>query len=82
MAGNLVCSPQLLRAKFFATKRSSEQNGDELKSALSAIQEVKSNAKANFDETIEIVLGLGLDPRKPNQKFKGHRHNAKWNRKI
>lgn len=71
VAGNLVSSPQLLRANFFATKVSSEQNGGELKSVLSAIQEVKSNAKANFDETIEIVLGLGLDPRKPNQNLRG-----------
>ncbi len=71
VAGNLVSSPQLLRANFFATKVSSEQNGGELKSVFSAIQEVKSNAKANFDETIEIVLGLGLDPRKPNQNLRG-----------
>lgn len=71
LAENLVCSSQLLPAKFFATTRSSGQSSDELKSALSAIQEVKSNAKANFDETIEIVLGLGLDPRKPNQNLRG-----------
>ena len=34
VAGNLVSSPQLLRANFFATKVSSEQNGGELKSVL------------------------------------------------
>ena len=61
----------LLRPNFFATKASSGQNSGETKSVLSAIQEVKSNAKANFDETIEIVLGLGLDPRKPNQNLRG-----------
>lgn len=36
-----------------------------------AIDHVKSSAWAKFDETIEISLNTGLDPRKPNQSVKG-----------
>jgi len=32
---------------------------------------VKSHAWAKFDETVEISVNLGLDPRKPNQSIKG-----------
>jgi large subunit ribosomal protein L1 len=35
-----------------------------------AIRSVKENAKAKFDETIELALGLGLDPRKANQNLR------------
>lgn len=36
-----------------------------------AIQFLQSNAKAKFDETTEIALQLGVDPRKPNQAVRG-----------
>lgn len=32
---------------------------------------VKESAWANFDETVEIAINTGLDPRKPNQSVKG-----------
>jgi hypothetical protein len=36
-----------------------------------AVDIVKSLAWAKFDETIEIAVNLGVDPRKPNQSIKG-----------
>eukprot|EP01031_Cornospumella_fuschlensis_P036385 gene36385-44137_t len=36
-----------------------------------AIEEVKQASWASFDETVEISVNTGLDPRKPNQSVKG-----------
>jgi large subunit ribosomal protein L1 len=36
-----------------------------------AVQLVKGNAKAKFDETIEIALNLGVDPRHADQMVRG-----------
>ncbi len=36
-----------------------------------AINLVKSNAKAKFDETVEIALNLGIDPRHADQMVRG-----------
>src|SRR3546814_13464265 len=36
-----------------------------------AIQMVKSGAKAKFDETIEIAMNLGVDPRHADQMVRG-----------
>lgn len=36
-----------------------------------AVSLIKSLCWAKFDETIEISLNMGLDPRKPNQSVKG-----------
>ena len=36
-----------------------------------AIRLVKSNAKAKFDETIEIAMNLGIDPRHADQMVRG-----------
>jgi large subunit ribosomal protein L1 len=36
-----------------------------------AIRLVKSNATAKFDETVEISLGLGIDPRHADQMVRG-----------
>ena len=32
---------------------------------------VKENAKANFDESIELAVRLGVDPRQANQMVRG-----------
>lgn len=45
--------------------RSKEYSLDE------AISIVKKNAKAKFDETIELVMNLGLDVKKPEQQLRG-----------
>ena len=39
-------------------------------SAAAAVAEVKGAAKAKFDETVEIAVRLGVDPRKPNQNVR------------
>ncbi|KAF5186838.1 50S ribosomal protein L1 [Thalictrum thalictroides] len=36
-----------------------------------AIREVKANAKANFDETVEVHVRLGVDPRRGDQMVRG-----------
>ena len=36
-----------------------------------AVHLVKSNAKAKFDETIEIYMNLGIDPRQNDQNVRG-----------
>ena len=36
-----------------------------------AISVVKSNATAKFDETIEVALNLGVDPRHADQMVRG-----------
>src|SRR5579862_931839 len=36
-----------------------------------AVKLVKANAKAKFDETIEIAVGLGVDPRHADQNVRG-----------
>jgi large subunit ribosomal protein L1 len=36
-----------------------------------AVQLVKSNAKAKFDETVELSLSLGVDPRHADQMVRG-----------
>ncbi|HZF94586.1 MAG TPA: 50S ribosomal protein L1 [Allosphingosinicella sp.] len=36
-----------------------------------AIQALKENAKAKFDETIEVALNLGVDPRHADQMVRG-----------
>ena len=36
-----------------------------------AVTLVKQNAKAKFDETVEIALNLGVDPRHADQMVRG-----------
>ena len=36
-----------------------------------AIKLVKDNAKAKFDESIEIAINLGVDPRHADQQVRG-----------
>jgi hypothetical protein len=36
-----------------------------------AVKLVKANAKAKFDETIEIAMNLGIDPRHADQAVRG-----------
>jgi len=45
--------------------------GKELVSVKEAVALVKDNAKAKFDETIEISLALGVDPRHADQMVRG-----------
>ena len=36
-----------------------------------AIKNVKANAKAKFDESVEIAVNLGVDPRHADQQVRG-----------
>lgn len=38
---------------------------------LQAVRLVKENAKAKFDETVEVHIKLGVDPRKADQQIRG-----------
>ncbi|MBN2622534.1 MAG: 50S ribosomal protein L1 [Acidimicrobiales bacterium] len=51
-----------------ATKRF---DNDRLHTPAEAIDLVTSLAKANFDETVELVVRLGVDPRKADQIVRG-----------
>ena len=49
------------------TKRNKARTGDRLSAhpVDAAIRLVKENATAKFDESIEIAVNLGVDPRHP-----------------
>jgi len=40
-------------------------------SVVDAVKAVKANATAKFDETIEIAMNLGVDPRHADQMVRG-----------
>jgi len=46
-------------------------NRDAFYAINDAVKIIKSNAKAKFDETIEISLNLGIDPRHADQNVRG-----------
>ncbi len=55
--------------KYLETSKNIEN--DKLYSPLETIKLIKSSAKADFDETIEVHIRLGLDPRQPDQQVRG-----------
>ena len=54
-------------------KRAQAFTGDRLKvlTVEEAVKQVKANAKAKFDETVEICVNLGVDPRHADQQVRG-----------
>ena len=46
-------------------------NGKELIALDEAVALIKSNASAKFDETVEVALNLGVDPRHADQMVRG-----------
>jgi large subunit ribosomal protein L1 len=48
-----------------------EGDRDAVLSLDAAIKQVKANAKAKFDETVEISVNLGVDPRHADQQVRG-----------
>lgn len=55
-----------------AYRASSETiDADQLYSPEAALALVKKNASAKFDETVEVALRLGVDPRKADQMVRG-----------
>ena len=55
------------------SKRAQAFEGDRNKTLdlTTAIAQVKANAKAKFDESIEIAVNLGVDPRHADQQVRG-----------
>jgi large subunit ribosomal protein L1 len=54
-------------------KRVQAFSGDRLQalSVEEAVKQVKANAKAKFDETVECAVNLGVDPRHADQQVRG-----------
>ena len=44
---------------------------DELYAPLEAIKIAKDGSKKKFDETVDVVMRLGVDPRKADQMVRG-----------
>ena len=44
---------------------------DELYAPLAAIKLAKGGAKKKFDETVDVAMRLGVDPRKADQMVRG-----------
>src|SRR6478609_7932783 len=44
---------------------------EQLHTSLEALTLVKSLASAKFDETVEVAMNLGVDPRKADQMVRG-----------
>lgn len=53
------------------TEASSRYDQQAAYSAPEALELVKSLASANFDETVEVVFALGIDPKKADQLIRG-----------
>ena len=55
------------------TYRAAEEkfDRDELYSPLAAIKIAKASSKKKFDETVDVVMRLGVDPRKADQMVRG-----------
>ena len=48
-----------------------KRDGSQLHTPEAAVKLVKEMASAKFDETIEVVVRLGVDPRKADQMVRG-----------
>ncbi len=46
-------------------------NKDELYAPLAAVRLAKGSAKVKFDETVDVAMRLGVDPRKADQMVRG-----------
>lgn len=53
------------------TDAAKKVDGEALHSAAEALDFVKQSAKASFDETVELAVRLGVDPRKADQMVRG-----------
>ena len=55
------------------TYRAAEESFDksEVYSPLSAVKIAKATSKKKFDETVDVVMRLGVDPRKADQMVRG-----------
>ena len=61
----------MAQSKRMANARKSVGEPGTVYSLAEAVKLVKSNATAKFDETIEIAMNLGIDPRHADQSVRG-----------
>ena len=54
-----------------AKKKVTPKDGGALRALDDAVKLVKENARAKFDETVEISINLGVDPRHADQMVRG-----------
>ena len=52
-------------------RRRSRSRQDELYAPLAAIKIAKGGSKKKFDETVDVAMRLGVDPRKADQMVRG-----------
>ncbi|MBE7219838.1 MAG: 50S ribosomal protein L1, partial [Caulobacteraceae bacterium] len=57
--------------KLTKRQQSFEKTGEQAYGVAEAIKLVKANAKAKFDETVEMSVNLGVDPRHADQQVRG-----------
>jgi large subunit ribosomal protein L1 len=60
-----------MRARSKRYKRESEQAGTETLSLAAAVEKIKSFKSVKFDQTVECVMQLGIDPKQADQLVRG-----------
>ena len=60
-----------MRAKSKRYKKESEQSGEEAVSLAAAVEKIKSFKSVKFDQTVECVMQLGIDPKQADQLVRG-----------
>lgn len=60
-----------MRARSKRYKKESEQSGKETLSLAAAVEKVKSFKSVKFDQTVECVMQLGIDPKQADQLVRG-----------
>ena len=60
-----------MRVRSKRYKKESEQTGKETVSLAAAVEKVKSFKSAKFDQTVECVMQLGIDPKQADQLVRG-----------
>ena len=60
-----------MRVKSKRYKKESEQSGRETLSLKAAVEKIKSFKSVKFDQTVECVMQLGIDPKQADQLVRG-----------
>ena len=60
-----------MRTRSKRYKKESEQSGKETVSLAAAVEKIKSFKSVKFDQTVECVMQLGIDPKQADQLVRG-----------
>ena len=60
-----------MRVRSKRYKKESEQSGKETLSLTAAVEKIKSFKSVKFDQTVECVMQLGIDPKQADQLVRG-----------